>query len=35
MYRYINSFEVMALTKDERHTVTTFRSGQLWDNPDL
>ena len=36
MPRYINSFEVMPLTKDERHTaMTTFRSGQLWDNPDL
>ena len=36
MPRYINSFEVMPLTKDERHTaMTTFRSGQLWDNPEL
>ena len=36
MPRYINSFEVIPLTKDERHTaMTTFRSGQLWDNPDL
>ena len=36
MPRYINSFEVIPLTKDERHNaMTTFRSGQLWDYPNL